>query len=37
MAKEGAFLPLEKGGGEGFYKNFFNLWFINMSALLSTD
>ena len=32
--KEGLFLPLEKGGREGFYKNFFSVWFIRMSALL---
>ena len=37
FAKEGLFLPLEKGGREGFYKNFFSLWFISMSALLWTD
>ena len=37
FAKEGLFLPLEKGGEEGFYKNMFNLWFIDMSALLWTD
>ena len=35
--KEGLFLPLEKGGREGFYKNFFSVWFIRMSALLWTD
>ena len=43
--KEGLFLPLvsfpcrkqAKGGREGFYKNFFSVWFIRMSPLLWTD
>jgi hypothetical protein len=34
FAKEGLFLPLEKGGEEGFYKEFFNSWFINVFSLL---
>jgi hypothetical protein len=29
FVKEGVCLPLIKGGEEGFYKNFFNLCFIN--------
>jgi hypothetical protein len=33
FAKEGVFLPLEKGGKEGFYKEFFDLRLINMSIL----
>jgi hypothetical protein len=37
FSKEGQFLPLAKGGEEGFYNKFFNLSLTNMSDLLRTD
>jgi hypothetical protein len=37
IAKEGLFLPLEKGGSEGFYKRIFNFLFIDIFFLLWTD